>query len=100
MADQVQVPFCVSGGITIAHPSFCQDKATHLIHTSIVGTIRLVPTTAFAAEALKKYEKDPEAIVTVCGYPDRSANCTHMNVYAVDLAEKFASKLSGMAGSG
>ena len=96
--DGAHVPFCVSGGITIAHPSLCMDGATHLIHTTIIGTIRLVAINDEAQKALEKFQ-DAKIIVTVCGTPKRSVNCSHMEVYSVEKAADFAPKLLALGGS-
>ena len=93
----VDVPFCVSGGITVAHPSLCLDGATHLIHTTIVGTIRLVPTNKEVEAVLKKYE-NKEICVTVCGYARSSPNCTHMEVYYAGPCDEAAPKIKALSG--
>ncbi len=97
MGKDVQVPFCLSGGIIEAHSSLCMDGATHIINTSIIGGIRLVATTKEALEVLEKHE-NADIAVAVCGYPKRSANCTHMEIYFAGLAEQFAPKLSALGG--
>ena len=102
MPDKIEVPLCLSGGITAVNPSLCMDGATHLIHTSIVGSIRVLGSNDEARKALEKYQ-DKEIMVTVCGYPKRSVNCSHLEAYSVQPSADFAPKLhslSGMAGSG
>lgn len=94
MEDIAKVPICVAGGITPTFPSFCMDEATHLVHTAIVGPIRVRPINKEAKEALEKFE-NAKVIVTVCGYQRSTANCHHLDAYYVDLASEFAAKLAG-----
>jgi hypothetical protein len=97
MAQAVETAFCISGGISGVHPSLYIDGATHMIHTSIVGSIRLVPANHKIKEALDKYQ-DKEISVAVCGYPGRSVNCTHMHVQIAEPAAQFGKKLASMGG--
>ncbi len=97
MAQAIETAFCISGGITGVHPSLCMDSATHMIHTSIVGSIRLVPASPKVEAALDKYQ-DKKISVAVCGYPGRSVNCTHMHVQMAEPAAQFGKKLASMGG--
>jgi hypothetical protein len=56
-----------------------------------------VGTNKEAKEALKRYE-NAKILVAVCGYPKRSANCSHMEVYSVLPAAEFAPKLAALGG--
>ena len=96
MKKTLKVPICISGGITAAHPSLCMDCATHLIDTPVFGSVRLVASNAAAKKALNKFQ-DAKVVVTVCGYPRRSVNCVHLEVYAVGLAKKTLSHLTALA---
>lgn len=68
------------------------DEATHIINTPVFGSVRLHASNADAEKALNEFE-DAKVIVTVCGYPRRSTNCVHVDVYAVNLGEHFAPHL-------
>lgn len=88
MPEIIQQPICLSGQLSPVHPSFCMDGATHLIHTSIVGALRLLASNAAVQTALEDYAAGNE-IVTVCGYVKRSANCSHIEVYAVQPTKDY-----------
>lgn len=92
MIDTIEIPICISGGITSTNPSLCLDGATHLIHTPMFGAVRLLATNAQAEKSLIDFE-DAKVVVTVCGYPRRSPNCVHLEVFSVSLAETFAPEL-------
>lgn len=94
---QESMPVCVSGDITAAHPSLCMDEATHLIHTSIVGSIRLVATNDAVLKALEEFEESNE-IATVCGYPARTVNCSHLAVYCAVATKELGPKLEAFMG--
>lgn len=95
MTGSIQIPICISGGISPAHPSLCMDNTTHLIDTPIIDSLRLLATNKEAEDALKKY-KNTEFIVSVCGYPKRSVNCFHVEVYFVAPSQEFAPQLSAL----
>lgn len=95
VTGSIQIPICISGGISPAHSSLCMDNTTHLIETPIVGSLWLFATNKEAEDALKKYETT-EFIISVCGYPKRSVNCFHVEVYFVAPSQEFAPQLSAL----
>ena len=95
MVDSEEVPICISGGITATHPSLCMDEATHLIHTPLLGSLRLVATNKAARAALEEFQ-GTKVIVSVCGYPRKSPNCQHVDVYSVGLSSELAPKLQSL----
>ena len=99
MENVAEVPICVAGGITVTFPSLCMDDATHLVHTSLFGAIRVRPTNDEAKKALKEFE-DAKVLVTVCGYQRQSTNCSHIDAYYVALSADFAPKLGEALATG
>lgn len=93
MTDVAKVPICVAGGITPVFPTFCMDGATHLIHTAIVGSIRLKPANEKVEKELDEFS-GTKAIVTACGYQRSEGNCQHIEVYHVGLASEFSEILA------
>ncbi len=99
MTNAVEVPICVPGGITKTTPSICLDGATHLVHTAIVGAIRVRPTNDEARKALESFE-DAKVMVTVCGYQRKTEHCSHIDAYYVGLSEDFSKGLEQSIGAG
>lgn len=88
MAENVQIPTCISGWISEwKGPDFCMDGATHLVH-SRAGVTRLKARNKMVVRLLDQATTSG-AICTVCGYAVWGPECMHVSVYSVEPTADF-----------
>jgi hypothetical protein len=88
---EIQVPTARVGIISKApSPGFCQDGATHVIH-SVEGDTRLRGNNPDVNKALEKFEGKKTRVV-VMGYLSWGPECLSMRVYFVGIASEVFKK--------